>query len=30
VLFAASLIIVSNFAIDLMYGWIDPRIRTAS
>ncbi len=28
VLFAATLIILSNFAIDMMYGWIDPRVRT--
>jgi peptide/nickel transport system permease protein len=30
VLFAASLIIVSNFGIDLLYGWIDPRVRATS
>lgn len=29
VLFAAGLIILSNFAVDLLYGWIDPRVRTA-
>jgi peptide/nickel transport system permease protein len=27
VLFAATLIILSNFAIDMSYGWIDPRVR---
>lgn len=29
VLFAACLIIVSNFGVDLIYGWIDPRVSFA-
>lgn len=28
VLFAAILIIVSNFAVDMLYGWVDPRVRS--
>ena len=27
VLFAACLILLANFGIDLLYGWIDPRVR---
>jgi ABC-type dipeptide/oligopeptide/nickel transport system permease component len=27
VLFAAFLIVIANLAVDLMYAWLDPRIR---
>jgi len=30
VLFAACLIILSNFGVDLLYGWIDPRVSLLS
>ncbi len=29
VLFAACLILLANLGIDMIYGWIDPRVRTA-
>ncbi len=29
VLFAACLILVANLGIDMLYGWIDPRVRSA-
>ncbi|HVC81519.1 MAG TPA: ABC transporter permease [Chloroflexota bacterium] len=29
VLFAACLILVANLGVDVIYGWIDPRVRTA-
>jgi ABC-type dipeptide/oligopeptide/nickel transport system permease component len=27
VLFVAATIVTVNFAVDLLYGWLDPRIR---
>jgi len=30
VLFSATLVVGANWAVDLMYGWIDPRIKSAS
>jgi len=29
VLFAACLILLANLGIDMIYGWIDPQVRTA-
>jgi peptide/nickel transport system permease protein len=29
-LFVAGSMVVSNLAVDFLYGWLDPRIRTAA
>jgi len=28
-LMVAASMVVSNFTVDLLYGWLDPRVRTA-
>jgi len=30
VLFSATLVVGANWAVDLVYGWIDPRIKSGS